>query len=995
MPCLFDMKRTTLSPKIALALLGAACLALTAAKAEEPGFLSKIPNFNYGTDQKVPFEIAAYIRDNKGEPEKLRVFAEALKVKATSAKTDDALALTCATLASLGSDEDVAFLADQLSKERVRGAALDALQQVASPTAVKALQDFAAKATSESAAPALLCLGRMKAVSAVPFLAQKAADQDPLLSRAAFSALAEIASPESVAAIKKFDPKANDGSAVAMAALAEILAVQGNKSDAAALADRLIGTPSLPEGMRIAAMRLLLQQNLPGSSELLNKLAGDPKPSTLPLVLANFSRLTAEQQSAIVEGISREQDSREAVQKLVIIGRAYPVGALLDLIYSNNELMQRTAMSLLAKGATKAEFDKLLADYLALPAGDPKAEATRNALIAMPAVANDWLAAALKQATQPNEQIALVGLAKERLARTVDESVLSLLESTDPAVKKAALEALATLGAPTQAPRLLDLLLASKSPVERRDLSKALATSLRQSQEKSAVISKATNQLSTVQDPALKDVIIDLMGKSNEPECLPVLFAEFQKADKARRTVILRAISNWQNDEPLDQLAVIAAGDPDNASRIFSLRAFLDILNRSQELTPETKLQRLWQAYLLAERPEEHKMIISQAATVPLPATRMLLGSYRFDPEVKAELAAATKAHDALILAPSKKEAAEAEEGLPKEEDPTAVETPKAAAKKDRYPENPFDNAGLFEKWEDPLGLAGRWAGGGLQLDMVQYPNQTFQALLTVNNSEAPRKVIGLLDKNSTLRLHGRGVSGTLSREGGDLSVDGKAVSLKRETVGKVDTVARPAGAKVIFDGKTLENFRATKNQILKDGSVEMKAKVGSLVTKDTFGDARVYLEFRMPYNPESLGPRRGNSGVYLMNTYEVQLQDGFGTELTSVGAEPADRFCGSIYGISAPKVNACAPPLEWQSMLIEFHAPKFGADGAKTQNARISVWQNGILIQDNVDVPRPTGGDADAAEKLKPEPKAPAFLLLQNHGNSLQFRNIWVEPLS
>lgn len=992
------MKITPRSLPLILSSLGVAMfLSATASmvRAQEPAFLSKIAEFDYGKDQKVPFEIAAYIRDNKGDEAKLRALAEAMKAKAATAKTDDPLSLTCTTLASLGSDEDVKFLAEQLPKKGVFGAARNALQQVGSPVAAKALQDFAASAPEDQAAPVLLCLGRMKADGSVSFLAQKAGDKSKLVSRAAFAALADIATPEALAAINKFEPKADDGSAVSMLALAQTLAVKGDKAQAGALTDRVIAASLLPEDTRIAAMRLVLLKDLPGGVELLNKLASSPQLATQPLLLANFARLSAEQQKAIVDDIIRTQDSKEAVQKLVIAGKAFPVASLLSLIYSKNAVMQRTAMALLAKAATKAEFDKLLADYLALPAGDVKLEATRNALIAMPAAANDWLAESLKQATQPAQQIALMGLAKERLARTVDESILTLIGSTDPEVKKAALETLAALGAPTQASRLLDLLLASKSPVERRDLSKALAISLRQSKDKSAVIAKATNQLTTVQDPAIKDVIIDLMGKSNEPECLPVLFAEFQKSDKARRTVILRAISNWQDDAPLDQLAIIAASDPDMASRIFSLRAFLDILNRSEGLTPEIKLQRLWQAYLLAQRPEEHKMIVSQAATVPLPATRMLLGSYRFDPDVKAELTAATKAHDTLIAAPAKKEAADAEEGLQKEEDPVATDKLKvAAAKKDKYPENPFDNAGLFEKWEDPLGLAGRWSGGDVQIDMVQYPNQTFQALLTVAG-DAPKKVIGLIDKNSVLHLYGQGVTGTLSREGGELTVDGKKAELKRTVVGKVDAVPRPAKAKVIFDGKNLDAFRATKNQILPDGAVEMKAKIGSLVTKENFGDARVYVEFRMPYNPESLGPRRGNSGVYLMNTYEVQLQDGFGTELTSVGAEPADRFCGSIYGVAAPKLNACAPPLEWQSMMIEFRAPKFGADGKKTQNAKMSVWQNGILIQDNVDVPRPTGGDADAVEKLKPEPKEPGFILLQNHGNSIQFRNMWVEPLS
>jgi hypothetical protein len=238
-------------------------------------------------------------------------------------------------------------------------------------------------------------------------------------------------------------------------------------------------------------------------------------------------------------------------------------------------------------------------------------------------------------------------------------------------------------------------------------------------------------------------------------------------------------------------------------------------------------------------------------------------------------------------------------------------------------------------------------------------------------------------------------VTGTLSREAGEITIDGAKLPLQRTAAGKTGDPARPASAKVLFDGKNLDAFRQAKWQIHPDGSVEIKPKSGGLVSKETFGDARVYLEYRMPFNPESLGPRRGNSGIYLMNTYEVQLQDGFGTELTSNGAEPADRFCGSIYGITAPKFNACAPPLEWQSILIEFRAPKFDAAGSKTASARMSVWQNGHLIQDKVEVTRPTGGDATAASKAKPETKDPGPLLLQDHGNRVQFRNIWIEPLS
>jgi hypothetical protein len=113
------MKKSPCFLRLVLSSFGMALLLTSALVAEEPAFLDKIETFDYGRDQKIPFEIAAYIRDNKGDAGKLRAFAEALKTKAVSAKTDDARSLVCTTLASLASDEDVKFLAAQLPEKGV------------------------------------------------------------------------------------------------------------------------------------------------------------------------------------------------------------------------------------------------------------------------------------------------------------------------------------------------------------------------------------------------------------------------------------------------------------------------------------------------------------------------------------------------------------------------------------------------------------------------------------------------------------------------------------------------------------------------------------------------------------------------------------------------------------------------------------------------------------------------------------------------------------
>ncbi|MCB1228515.1 MAG: DUF1080 domain-containing protein, partial [Verrucomicrobiales bacterium] len=180
---------------------------------------------------------------------------------------------------------------------------------------------------------------------------------------------------------------------------------------------------------------------------------------------------------------------------------------------------------------------------------------------------------------------------------------------------------------------------------------------------------------------------------------------------------------------------------------------------------------------------------------------------------------------------------------------------------------------------------------------------------------------------------------------------------------------AAPEGAVVLFDGQTnrFPNSRVSEEGWLMEGAS----------SKPAFQDGHLHLEFYLPYMPDARGQGRANSGVYLQSRYEVQVLDSF-------GLEGADNECGGLYKTSRPRENLCFPPLVWQTYDIDFTAARFDASGNKTANARISVTQNGVLIQDDVELPSVTGG-----AKL-PETAAPGPLFLQNHGNPVRFRNIW-----
>ncbi len=180
-----------------------------------------------------------------------------------------------------------------------------------------------------------------------------------------------------------------------------------------------------------------------------------------------------------------------------------------------------------------------------------------------------------------------------------------------------------------------------------------------------------------------------------------------------------------------------------------------------------------------------------------------------------------------------------------------------------------------------------------------------------------------------------------------------------------------PAGAKVLFNGTSadaFENGKVDPNGLLIQG----------VTSKDKFQSATLHLEFLLSYMPTATGQGRANSGCYLQGRYEVQILDSF-------GLEGKNNECGGIYTIRDPQVNMCYPPLSWQTYDIDFTAAKYDAEGKKTADAKITVKHNGEVIHRDVPLPKGTTA-APVAEGPQPGP-----LYLQDHGNPIRFRNIWI----
>lgn len=233
-------------------------------------------------------------------------------------------------------------------------------------------------------------------------------------------------------------------------------------------------------------------------------------------------------------------------------------------------------------------------------------------------------------------------------------------------------------------------------------------------------------------------------------------------------------------------------------------------------------------------------------------------------------------------------------------------------------------------------------------------------------------------------RMVGKQSDGFLVLSGGPWAIFAEQdhcliISRTGERMGRLERIERrsptlgakpPEDATVLFDGSNTDQFQG--GEMTDDGLLIEGADI-----KPMFQDFDLHLEFRLPYMPEAKDQGRGNSGVYIQSRYECQILDSF-------AQEPVFNGAGALYRFKAPDLNMALPPLVWQTYDIRFTAPRWASDGEKIRNGRITVWLNGVIVQDDVELEDKTGAG-------KPEEPVLLPTKLQNHSDPVRFRNIWV----
>ena len=197
---------------------------------------------------------------------------------------------------------------------------------------------------------------------------------------------------------------------------------------------------------------------------------------------------------------------------------------------------------------------------------------------------------------------------------------------------------------------------------------------------------------------------------------------------------------------------------------------------------------------------------------------------------------------------------------------------------------------------------------------------------------------------------------------------------------------AAPSDAIILFDGKDFSQWESTGKGdvkwVIDNGIMTVAKGTGGIQTKKSFGDCQLHIEWRSPENAEFDGQNRGNSGIFFQKQYEIQVLDSYNNKTYF------DGQAGSVYTQNPPLVNASRKPGEWQTYDIVYMAPRFNSDGKVEIAARVTVFHNGVLVQNNFIIEGTTYNKSGykAHDKLPIE--------LQDHGTPVSYRNIWIREL-
>lgn len=919
--------------------------------------LPRIRDYQFGQVKGEIQELAEWVTSASGNHGQEAIVEKALIAFLESNPSLDAKQLACRYLRLLGRGDCVPVLAKMLLDEPTSFMARYALEANKEAAAENALLAALGKTRGKTRAGIINSLAARRVARAVPPLSKLLLDEDGEVASAAVDALGKIGGSESATALASALPKKSgwrkEQVMQALLGCADGMLVAKDAKGAQTIYQHLC-TPGVAAHVRIAAFKGMLGMEP-------DQASADSLTARIVALLTSKDGGTNEVGVALLRDLPQGNDTTAVlagtlpvcvphVQEQVIYALADRADkrALLAVktLAKSDDAHVRIAVSEALGKIGNSDCVDLLATSAANSSGAEK-RAAENALLLMQGDDVDRRLIERVPNADPKTRIALMDAIGERYSRGAGEVLMAAFTGNDANVSKAAARALAMAAADSDVPGLVKLLLATGDAGMSRYIERALA----------AVVGR-------MEDMSMRSrVILDAMGNVAAKDKKLSLIRVLGQADAPETTeAALNIVKDGDGDERL------AAAEGLSRGGVFkAIPALLELVRREDDLKRHAlALRHAYQLLKVKETGRERDVTVAGLASLLSSARRvedrnMLLAALAAD-DIRCEFG--------YVVACAYQQYPELRDAATRAADRINEDCGK------RLSQQPY--------WGE---FKGKCDGKDATAMVVPEKHQDKERL-----TFKIRIVGDGLDKSFSGRFHeGRVI---IEEDGwrGEIQ-DGKLVVRKDNATIEMAYQERevatrgqkpPQGAVVLLpyqDGKVTSAVEWDNDtwDLMADGSLEVGK--GYCKTKQQFGSCLLHVEFATPLMPYEFGQGRGNSGVYLMGRYEVQVLDSFGDN-------PGEGNCGGIYGNATPRVPYLElPPLQWQTYDITFRAPQIDGNGNVTRRACFEkVIHNGVLIHENIEVAKPT------VSSLWNDQIAKAPFALQDHGNPVRFRNIWLQ---
>jgi HEAT repeat protein len=1010
---------------------------------------ARAPHYEFGQSRLALSVIADAVRDAMDDARRRvelerRLVALLEDPDATGACRDFA----CRQLTLIGTARCVPALANLLPDEQLSHLARDALQRIGDRAAGAALRNALGELEGPLLVGVINSVGARGDAQALGALTRLARAPDRDVALAAIAAIGRLGTPAAgdvLVDLAGAPPDQETAPAVADALLvcADDLRRKRAREQAARLY-RSVMAGAGTQQRRMAAIRGIAETEGPAAAPMIADLLDRDDPAWRGFA-AEVVRSV--RHPGATRAFVRALDDLPAAQQAVLIaalgdrGDPAALPALLAALRQDDARVRRAALAAVGSVGDGSAVPELA--RLAVSPDDEEASLARASLRRLRSDDADAAIARNAAAAAPPERLELIAALGDRGASGHADVVLAAARDDDPGVRRASFTALEKIGRSQDLRALVHLLVSAGTEEDRRGTEAAvIATCLRMDDldRRARPIVSAMRAADTNSRRSLL-VVMSRIGGDRALEA-----ARDALDDPRLRDAAVAALAAWPDDAPAADLAELASSARGTEAGRVALRGYVRLAGLAEARPPEAAVAMYRRALDLSVDAGDRRLVLGGLAGVADLEALNLARASLDDAEVADEAALAVVAiaeaigethHDEAIAAVRavmsrgddpqlRRRAGEAANRIEADDDfITAWLVAGPFSRQGQGPTELFDVefAPEAESAADPVawaGLAvtnpdapgifdlGRAVGGGNRCVYVRthlWSDRARKVRLELGSDDGIKAWINgevVLEANTL-----RGLTVGSDRADVDLREGRNTLLLKitqgggdwsfccrvRDPLGfhadgvrfatRENLASPPAGATILLDGPRARAWRHADGAPARWGAegeaLVVRPGSGSIMTRDVYEDFILHVGFMIPEGVSGSGQARGNSGIYLLRRYEVQVLD-------SWRSEPAADGCGAIYGRFAPRRNASRQPGSWQEYLIDFTAPRYDGDGHKFRNARATVWHNGLLIHDDVEIAGKTGRGAAEAPGAGP-------IELQDHGDPIRFRDIWIVP--